>query len=154
MTGISDHELIEAMDRLLFRHDLGKESDDSVISELKRLILLPIMPDPDSMAHYQRAAHETAVYPDTDQIEYLVLGLVSEAGEVAGLRKKAVRGDELPPGPTWADLVSDELGDVLWYVSELALALNLNLCWIAESNLKKLARRAERGTIKGSGDGR
>jgi hypothetical protein len=32
--------------------------------------------------------------------------------------------------------------------------MNLNLYWIADSNLKKLARRAENGTIKGSGDNR
>jgi NTP pyrophosphatase (non-canonical NTP hydrolase) len=154
MTGITDKELIEALDGLLFKHDLGKVTDEDVILELKRLIVIPHKPDPSSMADYQRAAHRTAEYPELSKIDYLILGLVSEAGEIASLRKKLIRGDELPPGPSWTDLVADELGDVLWYVSELALAMNLNLYWIADSNLKKLARRAENGTIKGSGDNR
>ena len=33
---------------------------------------------------YQRKAKATAIYPKKDALSYLVLGLTSEAGEVAG----------------------------------------------------------------------
>ena len=41
--------------------------------------------------NYQDASECTAIYPKTVAIEYLSLGLVSEAGEVAGKVKKALR---------------------------------------------------------------
>jgi NTP pyrophosphatase (non-canonical NTP hydrolase) len=47
-----------------------------------------------------------------------------------------------------------ELGDVLWYVSQLATELNLSLDEIAEANLAKLASRVARDVIAGSGDRR
>jgi NTP pyrophosphatase (non-canonical NTP hydrolase) len=47
-----------------------------------------------------------------------------------------------------------ELGDVLWYVSQLATELNLSLDEIAEANLVKLASRVARDVIAGSGDRR
>jgi len=50
--------------------------------------------------------------------------------------------------------VKKELGDVLWYVSQVATEFNLNLSEIAEANIVKLRDRAERGKLKGSGDNR
>jgi NTP pyrophosphatase (non-canonical NTP hydrolase) len=47
-----------------------------------------------------------------------------------------------------------ELGDVLWYVAQLATELNLELEQIAAANLSKLADRAARNVISGSGDRR
>jgi NTP pyrophosphatase (non-canonical NTP hydrolase) len=47
-----------------------------------------------------------------------------------------------------------ELGDVLWYVAQLATELNLSLDEIAEANLAKLASRVARDVIAGSGDRR
>ena len=47
-----------------------------------------------------------------------------------------------------------ELGDVLWYVAQLATELNLSLDTIAETNLTKLASRAARNLISGDGDRR
>jgi hypothetical protein len=43
---------------------------------------------------------------------------------------------------------------VLWYLSQLAEELGYSLETIAEANLKKLADRAARGVISGSGDQR
>ena len=51
---------------------------------------------------------------------YLVLGLTSEAGEVAGKAKKLIRDG------TESDLAS-EIGDVLWYCAMLATELNVSL---------------------------
>lgn len=82
---------------------------------------------------------------------YLVLGLASEAGEVAGKYKKVIRGDK--PAPTRQDVLK-ELGDVMWYAARLAEDLGSSLEEVMAGNWKKLASRKEAGTIKGSGDER
>lgn len=51
-------------------------------------------------------------------------------------------------------LLYQELGDVLWYISNLAYELGLDLNETAEENLKKLFSRKKRGKIKGEGDNR
>ena len=50
--------------------------------------------------------------------------------------------------------IAMELGDVLWYVSQLADELGFGLEAIAEANLEKLQSRAARNVISGSGDQR
>ncbi len=50
--------------------------------------------------------------------------------------------------------MSTELGDVLWYVAQLASELDLNLDEIAQANLDKLLSRQRRGVLSGSGDER
>jgi NTP pyrophosphatase (non-canonical NTP hydrolase) len=45
-----------------------------------------------------------------------------------------------------------ELGDVLWYMAQIATELDLSLQEVAEANLEKLFSRLERGQIKGEGD--
>ncbi|MDE1852085.1 MAG: nucleoside triphosphate pyrophosphohydrolase family protein, partial [Candidatus Micrarchaeota archaeon] len=50
--------------------------------------------------------------------------------------------------------MAGELGDVLWYVSQLAAELGLDMDYIAEKNIKKLKDRMDRNALKGSGDNR
>ena len=96
---------------------------------------------------YQEKCKTTAIYPKKDAIVYLSLGLVSEAGEVAGKVKKHIRdGTE--------SNVASEIGDVLWYCAMLANELGANLGKIMEDNLYKLNDRKTRGTLQGSGDSR
>ena len=52
------------------------------------------------------------------------------------------------------DEIKFELGDVLWYISQLASELGYELDDIANSNLQKLKSRKVRGKIQGSGDDR
>ena len=99
---------------------------------------------------YQKLAAETAIYPSCRATEYLSLGLVAEAGEVAGKVAKFYRKDGY--FPTVA--VMDELGDVLWFISELARTYGFSLEEIAENNIAKLTGRKQRGTLQGSGDTR
>ena len=47
-----------------------------------------------------------------------------------------------------------ELGDCLWYMSQLATELGVRLDVLAEHNLVKLRGRASRGTLGGSGEDR
>ena len=101
---------------------------------------------------YQNKAADTAVYPADHAIDYLTLGLIGEAGEVANKLKKHIRGD-VGYFET-KDRVRDELGDVLWYLSMLAAEWGFSLDDVAQNNLEKLRSRAERNVIKGSGDER
>lgn len=114
--------------------------------------------------NYQLKAHETADYPsgtigDTNfvnRVEYIypALGLAEEAGEVAGKFAKAVRDHDGRVDDTRKEEIKKELGDVLWFVSELATCLDISLEDVARKNLDKLASRKERGVIHGSGDNR
>jgi len=104
---------------------------------------------------YQRRSRETARYPQAGSNPiYPTLGLCGEAGEVADKVKKVMRDR----GGRFDDAVRDdlrlELGDVLWYVAQLCTELELNLDEVAEANLAKLASRAARNVISGSGDRR
>ena len=45
--------------------------------------------------YYQSKCSETAIFPEDLAIEYLTLGLLSEAGEVAGKIKKKIRKQNL-----------------------------------------------------------
>lgn len=102
-----------------------------------------------NLNEYQNAAMMTAVYPEAHGLTYTVLGLASEAGELAGKLKKQIR-DGAFQGPA----MEAELGDVLWYVAMVAEELGISLELVAQRNLEKLASRAERGKIGGSGDDR
>lgn len=106
------------------------------------------------LTDYQEQASQTAAYPREHRIAYLALGLTSEAGEVAGKYKKVLRDQDGLITENDLDALSLELGDVLWYVSQLATELGLCLHDIAEDNLIKLRSRKARGTIQGSGDSR
>ncbi|MBM5815942.1 MAG: nucleoside triphosphate pyrophosphohydrolase family protein [Cyanobacteriota bacterium] len=104
---------------------------------------------------YQAAAASTARYPDAGSNPiYPTLGLCGEAGEVAEKVKKVLRDQGGHFGAENRAALALELGDVLWYLARLASELDLDLEAIAEANLAKLASRAERNVIAGSGDQR
>lgn len=104
---------------------------------------------------YQKQTGITAVYPPDRALEYLTLGLVGEAGEVANKLKKVIRGDYKNPKlaskipEEVRDQIIDELGDVLWYVAQLTTVLDTRLSSCMEKNLHKLQKRQEKGTLKG-----
>jgi NTP pyrophosphatase (non-canonical NTP hydrolase) len=112
------------------------------------------MENPMDFNYYQTNTHRTAKYPINRALDYLVLGLASEAGEVAGKYKKIIRDNNGRLDPNLNQQIIDELGDVLWYVSEIATTLNFNLSAVARRNLDKLADRQARDAIGGSGDNR
>ena len=103
-----------------------------------------------TLNQYQDGAEKTAVYPTKHALEYLTLGLSSEVGELNGKVAKYYRKDGVYPRAE----VLDELGDVLWFVIEVARVHNTTLQVLAEKNLSKLADRQERGVLKGNGDNR
>ncbi|MCB0071402.1 MAG: nucleoside triphosphate pyrophosphohydrolase family protein, partial [Caldilineaceae bacterium] len=76
----------------------------------------------------------------------------NEAGELAGKVKKIFRDRDGVIGDTDREALKYELGDVLWYLTQIATELDLSLEEIAAANLDKLFSRLERGQIKGDGD--
>jgi len=108
-----------------------------------------------NFSEYQKKSRKTAGYPNAGgNFIYPTLGLAGEAGEVANKIKKIVRDDGGEVTSEKRAEIEKELGDVLWYVSQIATELGLSLNGIAEENIKKLYSRLERGKIGGSGDGR
>jgi len=105
-------------------------------------------------ADYQRRSRRTAEYPREAWLSYPALGLAGEAGEVAEHVKKAIRDDAGEVTPERREAVAKELGDVLWYVAQLATELELDLDAVAAGNLEKLLSRQRRGVLSGSGDDR
>lgn len=112
---------------------------------------------------YQELSQQTAQgYADAESGEFiaiedqqaraafLALALNGEAGELGEKVKKYVREDD----DTYLEEARDELGDVLWYMAQLATLLDADLSEVAEDNLDKLLDRQERGQITGQGDNR
>jgi len=104
---------------------------------------------------YENLAGQTAILPKEKALEYLALGMTSEAGEVAGKVKKLIRDGEDKEGFEMKKLaIASEIGDVIWYCAMMAKEVGVPLNDIMKENLKKLHGRKERGTLQGSGDER
>lgn len=113
--------------------------------------------EPLTLDQYQLYTRNTAVYPDAGKqtanaVNYSVLGLIGESGELANHWKKVIRD------PRDRALIQEkmrwELGDVLWYVARAAEELGMKLEEVAHANLEKLKDRKARDAIRGSGDKR
>jgi NTP pyrophosphatase (non-canonical NTP hydrolase) len=79
------------------------------------------------LSEYQRQSRRTAEYPREAWLAYPALGL---AGEVAEHAKKAIRDDggsvSEERKAAMSKELGEELGDVLWYVAQLASELGLD----------------------------
>lgn len=115
-----------------------------------------------SVDAYQATVVETAVFqknlPHLTHADacilYAALGLVEEAGEIAGKVKKALRKGTSPEGLRRSQALREELGDVAWYLAQLAHQLSFPLSEVITSNLEKLEDRTLRGVVVGEGDNR
>jgi len=102
---------------------------------------------------YQKLTSETAIYPNKgDNYIYPSLGLANEVGEFLGRVKKVMRDTNGIITQENKIEMMYELGDSLWYLSQVATELGLSLDIIAESNIIKLQDRKKRGVLGGSGD--
>jgi NTP pyrophosphatase (non-canonical NTP hydrolase) len=108
-----------------------------------------------NFSDYQTKSRVTAKYPAIGHaVIYPTLGLVNEAGEVAGKIKKVFRDKEGQISPETREALKAELGDVLWYLAQTCTELEISLDEVAEANLTKLLDRQARGKIQGDGDNR
>ena len=104
---------------------------------------------------YQKKARVTAQYPNLGSNNiYPTLGLVGEAGEVAEKVKKVIRDKNGIFDEESKKSIKKELGDVLWYLSNLCNEFGFSLDDVALQNIEKLRLRSARGKISGSGDDR
>ena len=118
-------------------------------------VAAPATQSTQTLAVYQRESRKTWSLIHTDHpIVYPTLGLVNEAGEVAGKVKKIFRDKGGVISDADRDALKQELGDVLWYFTQICTELDLTLEEVAAANLEKLFSRLERGVIGGSGDQR
>ena len=98
-----------------------------------------------TLNQYQALAHATQNrnLSTREIINCCGLKLAGEAGEVADeIGKVLFHGHEFAP-----EKIKKELGDVLWYVSELARACGYTLSQVAEANIAKLKARYPEGRI-------
>lgn len=87
---------------------------------------------------YQQLAQRTSnMLSKSAKVENGILGLCGETGEIADVYKKYLyQGHELDRGH-----MAEELGDVCWYVAELATGLGVTLEKVMEQNIEKLRKR-------------
>jgi NTP pyrophosphatase (non-canonical NTP hydrolase) len=85
---------------------------------------------------YTEFTRKTAKYPKRREKEYLMIGLMNEAGEVGGAFKKEIR-DRVDN----TDLIIDELGDVLWYLTRLCDVYDIKISELMVNNIDKLFNR-------------
>jgi len=106
-------------------------------------------------SEYQKKSRKTAIYPKQgNNFIYPALGLASESGEVIGKFKKILRDKNGLIDEADKDDLEKELGDVLWYLTQIATELNIDLDKIASGNIEKLLARQNKGTLMGEGDKR
>lgn len=99
----------------------------------------PIIPHM-NLDNYQSLAGRTAGAGTETQKKRLVtaaLGLAGEAGEFANLVKKMTAHGH----PLDVEALTDELGDVMWYLAEAATTLDVWLSDIGKQNIAKLRQR-------------
>ena len=87
-------------------------------------------------ATYMDFTRKTARYPKRREKEYLMLGLMNEAGEVGGAFKKEIR-DHVDN----TDLIIDEMGGVLWYLTRLCDVYDIKVSQLMLNNIDKLLGR-------------
>jgi NTP pyrophosphatase (non-canonical NTP hydrolase) len=106
---------------------------------------------------YQKLTAETAIYPEQGGNLgkcYTAMGLAGEAGEVADKTKKYLRDDFGEVIESRRNDIRAELGDVMWYVSQVATEWDLTLDDICTANIEKLLARKNSGMLHGEGDNR
>ena len=95
---------------------------------------------------YQAGAMSTRL--PTADLQYAVLNLAGEAGEVTSKLAKSRRDKE----PIDREAFALECGDVMWSLALIAEEIGISMAEMAQINLDKLASRKARGMLGGSGD--
>lgn len=104
---------------------------------------------------YQKESRKTAQYPDLGKnYLYPVLGLCGESGEVAEKFKKLIRDKNNVLTDDYKAEIKKELGDIIWYIAQIATELGISFDDIAKTNIEKIMSRMERSKINGNGDNR
>jgi NTP pyrophosphatase (non-canonical NTP hydrolase) len=104
---------------------------------------------------YQKESRKTAEYQGKDKsYVYPLMGLAGETGEVIEKIKHVFRDKNNKFDADSRKEIAKEMGDVLWYLAQLATELGISIDQVAEDNIIKLQSRQKRGKILGRGDNR
>jgi NTP pyrophosphatase (non-canonical NTP hydrolase) len=104
---------------------------------------------------YQKFCKSTAVYPKIGRsFVYPLIGLQGEVGEVSEKIKKMFRDDKGKLTEEKKIEIVKELGDVVWYISQIATEFDVKFSDVIKGNIEKLTSRQQRGKLHGSGDNR
>ena len=79
-----------------------------------------------------------------DQLSNLCMGLCGESGEVVDYLKKCIYHRH----SFNLQKLTEELGDVMWYLSNIATLFAIPMTYILEENIKKLEERQPEGFSK------
>jgi NTP pyrophosphatase (non-canonical NTP hydrolase) len=96
------------------------------------------------LSDYQRKAQNTDQVPlgsidDIKSVLIPLLGLAGESGSLLSEYKKYLRdGDSYK---VFHERISEELGDILWYIANIATKSGLDLDVIAKKNIEKTTDR-------------
>ena len=90
---------------------------------------------------YQEMAGKTDLHPGTDEEARMIplAGLASETGELLGEYKKYLRDGN--SHRLFKQRLAEEVGDLLWYLANVATKFGLDLSQVATQNLAKCAGR-------------
>ena len=110
------------------------------------------VPYVDGQLNFEQQKHifEDSAY----DLIYPLLGLSGETGEVIEKVKKIIRNKNGVVSEEDREDIKKELGDVLWYLTQIASDLDIDLESVAKTNIKKICSRKERGLVLGEGDDR
>ena len=100
---------------------------------------------------YKEFTRKTAQYPKEREMDYLMIGLANEVGELLGKYKKMIRRDSTKQS---VDGWIGEMGDIMWYMMRICDVLDVTLQEVLDYNIAKLTKRLAENTIKGDGDER
>ena len=92
-----------------------------------------------SIDEYQKFASEAVITSPYKVVPIVgfALGLAGESGEVIDdIKKKYIHGRTIDDNHT-----IEELGDVMWYVANLATCLEIPLSQVLKLNVEKLSKR-------------
>lgn len=89
----------------------------------------------------RQLARDYSEQPLKDLAACVFFGLAEEAGEVAGLAKRVIRGFPKDFERTTSENFIEEMGDVLWYLAACCAVKGTSLEEIWEYNIKKLRER-------------
>lgn len=123
-------------------------------------------------SEYLKAIKETYDPHTQNEILYCMVGVAGEAGEIANMVQKAMRGDFdsellLLAATTWPEdhpflakyerqreKLLTEMGGVFYFLHALCWKLGVEPGEVMRMNVEKLLSRKERGVIRGDGDDR
>ena len=94
-----------------------------------------------NLREYQERTQKTDLHPGTDEKALMIplAGLAGETGELLSEYKKYLRDGE--SHKLFKERIAEEVGDLLWYLANVATKFGLDLAQVAAQNLAKCEGR-------------